>query len=374
MNQRLLELAMKGEKSKMTEFTAAHRELLQRFAAMSAAAGARSDYVQGGGGNTSVKLPGGLMAIKASGYCLSDVTAESGYAVLDGAALRQFYETHEAADFTDAEQAGAACCREHTKTIEGLPALRPSVEAGFHSLLDTFVCHTHSVYANLACCARSCRAIAERAFAGADYAWGWVPYTDPGAHLTFAVRDELRRVQAQSGRRPAVILMQNHGIIVHDDDERRCLAIHKDANERVAQQFGLHDGSFPPVAVKELAEGLYAADAPALTAALASGRYDYETLLAQPLYPDQMVFLTGTLFENKRTLADGEASVDFSDGSLLMRMSARRARTLTETLAAVVFIRDTLQAAGCPLSTMGEAARQFIANWESERYRKSLAK
>ena len=128
------------------------------------------------------------------------------------------------------------------------------------------------------------------------------------------------------------------------------------------------------MAVRPLADGLYAADAPALTAALSSGQYDYETLLAQPLYPDQMVFLTGTLFENRRTLASGEASVDFSDGSLLMRMSARRALTLTETLAAVVFIRDTLQAAGCPLSTMGEAARQFIANWESERYRKSLAK
>ena len=79
----------------MTEFTAAHHALLERFAAMSAAAGARSDYVQGGGGNTSVKLPGGLMAIKASGYCLSDVTAEGGYAVLDGAALRLYQRIAE---------------------------------------------------------------------------------------------------------------------------------------------------------------------------------------------------------------------------------------------------------------------------------------
>ena len=44
-----------------------HAKLLADFARVSQAAGARADYVQGGGGNTSVKLPGGLMAIKASG-------------------------------------------------------------------------------------------------------------------------------------------------------------------------------------------------------------------------------------------------------------------------------------------------------------------
>lgn len=50
-----------------------HAKLLSDFARVSQAAGARADYVQGGGGNTSVKLPGGLMAIKASGFCLSDI-------------------------------------------------------------------------------------------------------------------------------------------------------------------------------------------------------------------------------------------------------------------------------------------------------------
>ena len=46
---------------------------LNAFSRLSQTAGARADYVQGGGGNTSVKLADGLMAIKASGYCLSDI-------------------------------------------------------------------------------------------------------------------------------------------------------------------------------------------------------------------------------------------------------------------------------------------------------------
>ena len=132
-------------------------KLLEAFAKVSGVAGARADYVQGGGGNTSVKLGGGLMAIKASGFCLSDITPNSAYAVLDGAAIRDFYLTSEPAQFENVETAGSNKAKESVKTIEGLQQLRPSVEAGFHSILKTFVVHTHSVYANLAACAVNCK-------------------------------------------------------------------------------------------------------------------------------------------------------------------------------------------------------------------------
>ena len=57
----------------MEMFFEEHAKLLSDFARVSQSTGARADYVQGGGGNTSVKLPGGLMAIKDSGFCLSDI-------------------------------------------------------------------------------------------------------------------------------------------------------------------------------------------------------------------------------------------------------------------------------------------------------------
>ena len=56
-----------------------------------------------------------------------------------------------------------------------------------------------------------------------------------------------------------------------------------------------------------------------------------------------------------------------------MRMDGKKAQVLAETLTAVVFVISHIRAAGHPLSTMGEAAKHFIANWESEKYRKSLA-
>ncbi len=350
-----------------------NQALLSDFVRMSRAAGSRADYVQGGGGNTSVKLPGGVMAIKASGFCLSDIRPDGGYAVLDYEALRRFYQDNEPAALGDAEQAGAACTKDNTKQIDGLEALRPSVEAGFHAILGTFVLHTHSVYANLAACSASCREIAALAFAGASYGWGWVDYTDPGARLTFAIRDELSRAARETGKTPAVILMQNHGIIVHADTASECLAIHTDANERLARFFGLSGTAFPPVAVRELAGGLFCADTPYLKRQLQSGVYTRQQLMEQPLYPDQLVFLTDTFAMDTRGIAEGKAVASTKTGELVMNMPPRQAQTLAETLTAVFFVMEHIRAAGYPLSTMGEAAKRFIANWESEKYRKSLA-
>ncbi len=347
--------------------------LLKEFSRISKTAGARADYVQGGGGNTSVKFPDGKMAIKASGFCLKDIEPDKAYAVLDGAALREFYLNHEPGDLSDVEKEGSAMAKSCTLTIEGLAALRPSVEAGFHSILKTFVVHTHSVYANLAACCDDCRQIAEKAFEGADYSWGWVPYTDPGANLTFAIRDELRRVASATGKIPAIILMQNHGIIAHADDPDEVLRVHSDANERLARAFGITGDSFPTVSIREIGDGLYAADTAYLTESLKSGNYTEQFLLEQPLYPDQMVFLIGSFSMDKDVVEEGQCVANSHTGEMQMRMDGKKAQVMTETLTAVCFVINNIRAAGRPLSTMGEAAKHFIANWESEKYRKSLA-
>ena len=358
----------------LNDFIRNNREDLERFSAMSQTAGARTDWVQGGGGNTSVKLPGGLMAIKASGFCLSDIRPDRAYAVLDCAALRKFYTENEPDTLQDVEKEGSACAKANTLAAEGLEALRPSVEAGFHSLLGKFVCHTHSVYANLACCSAELTQIAEKAFTGAEYSWGWVPYTDPGARLTFAIRDELRRVEKKTGKTPSVILMQNHGLIVHDGDAETCLAVSRDANERLAAQFGIRADSFPPVAVAKRPDGLYEAAAPYLTESLKSGRYSYHRLMDEPLYPDQIVFLNGTFFMDRPGLPEeGTCTADSKTGALVMNLPEGKARVLAETLTAVVFVMNHIAEKGCTLCTMGEAGKAFIANWESEKYRKSLA-
>ena len=357
----------------MKSFLQSNLSRLQSFAAVSGRIGARPDYVQGGGGNTSVKLDGGLMAVKASGFRLSDVRPDRAYAVLDGAALRRFYLETDPATLPDVEKAGAERAKACVRPVEGMDPLRPSVEAGFHSLLDRYVAHSHAVWANFAACSAECADIVRNAFEGAGYAVGIVPYVDPGARLTFAVRDELHRVEAECGKRPGVLFLRNHGIIAHDDDPEECLRLHEDACRRVAAVFATDLDAFPSLSLQQGREGLLEADCPFLSERIASGAYGEDFFLKQPLYPDQMVFLAGAFAFVTGLPEEGHCLADPATGRVLFAMPEARARVILETLAAVVFVADAVRRTGRTLVPMGAAAQDFIAGWESEKYRRAIS-
>lgn len=346
------------------DFFERYNNKLIDFITISQYAGNRVEYIQGGGGNTSVKLDDKIMAIKASGYCLKDITTELGYSILDYKMLSDFYYAHNPEDYEDIELAGSEHAKKAIREIEKLPALRPSVEAGFHSLLKTYVIHSHSIFANLVCCSANSVEIAKKAFEGTGIIWAYISYIDPGAKLTFAVRDAIQKVKTNTGHEPSVLLLQNHGIIVHSDDAKDCMFKHEQVNGCLANFFGITINDFPKVNIKKKGEQ-YTSDTPYLNQQLASGRYSYEILLKQPIYPDQMVFLIGTLGD--------KAAIDFTDGNVTYDLPESTARVIEETLTAVVFIRETIRNMGYEINTMGDAAKKFIANWESEKYRKSLA-
>lgn len=364
----ILEVTMENRETLL----AGNRSLLDEFTALSKAVGARADYVQGGGGNTSVKLDGRRMAIKASGYRLSDIAPDAAYAVLDYQALREFYRLHRPEDFSDVEKEGSEYTKKQILPVEGLPALRPSVEAGFHSILDRFVIHTHSVYANLAACSLEGKEIITKSLVDAPYQWGYVPYTDPGARLTFSIRDEIARVAAETGERPAVIFLQNHGLIVHHDDPKAAMDIHSDVNARIAQAFGTRDGAFPSVKLEKLGENSFKSGTALIGECLRSGKYGPEFFLEKALYPDQLVFLSGTFRMGSGALEEGCCVADEGTGELLYSMNEQKARAIEETVAAVLFIAETVSKKRCTLCSMGDAAKKFIASWESEKYRKSI--
>ena len=357
----------------MSAFLQDYLTSLRSFADLSGRIGARPDYVQGGGGNTSVKLDGGFMAVKASGFRLSDVQSDRAYAVLDYEILRRFYLETDPATLPDIEKAGSEQAKACVQAIDGLEPLRPSVEAGFHSLLDRYVAHSHAVWANFAACSAECGEIVREAMEDAGYTVGIVPYVDPGARLTFAVRDELRRVEAKCGQRPGVLFLQNHGIIAHHDDPEECLRLHEDACRRVAAAFHMDIDSFPSLALREAPDGMLEADCPFLSERIATGAYDEDFFLKQPLYPDQMVFLAGAFAFGTGIPEEGHCLADPSTGRIRFRMPESHARVILETLVAVVFVADAVRRAGRTLIPMGAAAQSFIAGWESEKYRRTLS-
>ena len=371
-------------------FSEQYMQRLSGLVRMSKTAGSRSDYVQGGGGNTSCKVDDALMAIKASGYRLDQIELDQAYAVLNYQALRRFYGETDPSVLADVEQAGSAEARAATLAIEGLPVLRPSVEAGFHSLLDTFVLHTHAVYANLATCSSEGREVVATALAGLSVEHAFVPYINPGAQLTFAIQEAIRQKEKETGTRPRLLFMQNHGFIVTGDDAGDCLLLHDQVNACLAAAYGVSAADWPAIAVQP-ATGL--ADGQAFQSAtswlrdrLLDQAWDLDFFTTQALYPDQLVFLggklgiveQGSLAEVRENATAGldslkdTCTVFRQTGEVFYRCGQNEAQTIEETLCAILFITRTIRQAGRTVCTMSEAGRQFISNWESEQYRKKI--
>jgi ribulose-5-phosphate 4-epimerase/fuculose-1-phosphate aldolase len=370
----------------MNRFIEENKEVLENYVCLSVESGSRSDYVQGGGGNTSCKFDDRRMAIKASGYRLSQIAVNDGYAVLDYATIVEFYRKNTPQDLVDVEKSGSEAVKSAVCEIDGIPSLRPSVEAGFHSLLNKYVLHTHPVYANFAACSAEGRQIAARALSHIDYSYGFVPYVNPGAQLTFEINKEMQRVKSETGRYPAAIIMQNHGLIATSDDPRECLAIHEEVNRLIAGDLGITQADFPSIGIRKseqntLSEkgGPFFSDTPWLLQRINNPKYDLKFFCEDALYPDQLVFLEGNMVildekipDNPSDWGKGKCIIYRKSNHILYNCSYREAKTIEETLCAVVFIVSTIDEHGYTVNNMSDSSKNFIANWEGEKYRKSI--
>ncbi len=368
----------------MSDFFEKNSESLDNFLKISLLPGAREDYVQGGGGNTSCKFDDKLMAIKASGYRLEQIERDNAYAVLDYAKVKGFYLDNEPGDFDDVEAEGSAIAKSSVQDIDGLPKLRPSVEAGFHSLLSKYVLHTHPIYANLVTCSAEGRELVKEILKDYRHSYGYVDYIDPGAKLTFAIRDEQKKVFEETGKLPAVIFMQNHGFIVTHDDADLCLKIHDEVNDMIARAFGISKDDFPHTALREVSSGeddkvLFVSNTPYLQEIALNPKYDEDYFCKDSLYPDQLVFLSGNLVfvddelpENLVDWAKGKCTIYRKSGDIVYSCGRQEALTIEQTLLAVSFIRNMIEETGRTVIFMSDAGKDFISGWESEKYRKSL--
>lgn len=318
---------------------------------ISTAVGMREDYVQGGGGNTSVKLDDTRMAIKASGFRLKQITQDNGYVMLDYDRLLRYYSAVDLSSDIDFEADNKRNTNECIIS-GGAAGLRPSVEAGFHSRLKSCVIHTHSVYANILCCSVEGRQIAEKLFA--DIPFIFVPYVDPGFMLSLKITEAITDFQEKTTRFPEVVFMQNHGLIVSSDDANACIALHETVNDRIRNHFNLN-AAYPKsrVGASLHSETDYIKEF--------FTRHSVETVQNKILYPDQLVYLNSAIGDK------------FFLEELRYEGDAASAQIMEETLLAWAFVADSIEKAGLTLTMMTPEQIAFITGWESEAYRKQLA-
>lgn len=178
--------------------------------------------VQGGGGNTSIKLDERRMVIKASGTLLKNMRVDSGYSVVDYVELNNYLESPD-------EDENLFIKKLEDLVIE--TNNRSSMETGFHALLGKCVVHTHSVYANILTCSKEGRSIVNELFPESI----WIDYATPGLDLTIVIRDALEELSV----RPCILFLQNHGLIVSADSVQESLSLYETINKKIRVYFDL---------------------------------------------------------------------------------------------------------------------------------------
>lgn len=279
--------------------------------------GTRLDYVQGGGGNISVKISDNLMAIKASGYELKNVRENDGFAFVNQALVNEAIFKSCAENNGD-DQKFSAAVKMATLIQENYPALRPSMETGFHSLLPfTYVVHSHSLYAGILNCARQGEKIARDLFPEMM----WIEYENPGWQVTAAIYRALQKNKNAA----QILFLQNHGLIVAGNDANATLALHEMVTQKIQNLFKV----------------------PAFNL-LVSQPFSSSFMRQNVLFPDQIVF---------------GISEEFAQSEIASHI-----------FAAYSYILRSIGQSGLDPVFIAQENVDFVANMESEKYRKEVAK
>lgn len=276
--------------------------------------GSYPEFVQGGGGNISVKINQNLMAIKASGYLLKDVKYDDGFSFVNNQNIADYLKNKTSPKTTESDFDSFIIANKIH--LDGYPNLKPSIETGFHSILpQKYIIHTHSVYVNILCCSKEGENIVKKLFPDAF----WVQYANPGKEITLEITRSIDNISS-------LYFMQNHGIIVCSENAEDAYNLHKFVNDKIISHFNIDNGyNFKD-----------------------NYNFDFKDYRDAVLFPDQIVYL--------------------------MSKDLQKTNAGIETLYAYHYILNNIKNLNLTANFISQKDINYIENMESEKYRKNLTK
>ncbi|MBN1805085.1 MAG: class II aldolase [Sedimentisphaerales bacterium] len=363
--------------------------------------------VQGGGGNTSVKTDDGkYMYIKASGTALKDMNEKKGWRRLKLAPVLSIIEDDSLAKLQANKREPEVVNRLLLACDDNIAdGARPSVESHLHGFLDKYVIHLHPVAVAAYVNAKNGQKEIEKLFKNEKFPPLWVPYADPGFMLAKKIDKLVSQYQNKFGRKPAVMILQKHGLFVTAKTADTALSlVHKvielcssKLKEPKPGRFEVPADSDITDAFKSIHKALldstgldmpvsYFPDKKSVEAFMT--RKDPAKLLGTPaLNPDELVYANGSAMwlENcnvktitrklKSLLKKGQkptAAFIIKDLGLFVAADRKTALLIAEITAASVLIRMYASKFGGVLA-LNKRQQDFINNWESEAFRLKLA-
>ena len=191
---------------------------LEKLAALSNKYGSDASCVIAGGGNTSFKDEK-FLYVKPSGIALATIKSDE-FVALDRAVLRKIFTETFSADEKKREEEVKNFI---ASSVASCSCARPSVEAPLHELMSfAYVVHLHPALVNGLMCSVNAEKVCKELFPAALY----IPYTDPGYVLAAVVAEGLKKYEAEKGRQPSLIFLQNHGVFAGADSIEEMTALY----------------------------------------------------------------------------------------------------------------------------------------------------
>jgi rhamnose utilization protein RhaD (predicted bifunctional aldolase and dehydrogenase) len=351
--------------------------------ALSRFAGERFDLVQAGGGNSSVKLSTGELYVKASGLPLGDVANKNDFCCVQWQPLLEFLQQADVnADIYELETQAKQIVSDNTSKS----TKRPSIETLMHCALGHFTLHTHPIVVNAITCRVDWRERLTELFKDAFF----VEYKTPGASLAVSLHRQLRERDWQPGM-PALIFLQNHGLIVADNSLHAVMQstnqtvglISKSLNFDLSKYKLTH---FVSALVNRICDAQLVSYLSEDQILNQIANNDRSLLLGRPATPDQAVYCgpAGLLLEGINVLSGEKAVTDFvakfkqvprvvlvhSDHMnflFLLGQSLRKCKEAEDVLKSHVLLQEGARPGKIQFLSQSEV--DYLTNWEAEKYR-----
>lgn len=196
---------------------------LDEFVKMAEILGNDLDMCQNGGGNISTKISSDYMMIKSSGFDMKDIYKSNGYSVVDYNKILGAFDKND--DVFENILHNSIALSKYK---------RPSMETGFHVLLDKYVIHTHPIYLTLLLCLDDSRNILSKLYN--KFSYQYIDYVSPGYALA-------KRVE--SLYKSEIYFLENHGAIVSTNSSTVGLRLIYDINN-IAKEYIENHCDFQP--------------------------------------------------------------------------------------------------------------------------------
>lgn len=330
----------------------------KEFLKISAEIGEKILFVQGSGGNTSLKIKNKLF-IKASGFELKDAYKKDIFVEVDYKKILDAIDSNKADPLIN--------------TWNNSNILRPSIETSLHAIIPyKYVMHLHCINALSWLVQKNFKDKIIRKINNEKVLI--IPYFTPGLPLTKAIK------KFYDYKSKKILLLTNHGIVVSDNNLESLLnnleIISKNLTQ-VSSPIQRVNISF----LNYLSKGtFYKAAKYSISHQIAQTKSSIDFALGGYIFPDQVVFLNSgfQIANSKKSIASISKNIKDinllpiiiipNEGILVPKSITEKSEIIIQTLS-MIFNRIPEDA---KLNYLSKEEVQRITNMESEIYRKKL--